>query len=144
MRRILRLFCFVFLLAGCSKLEHLQELLTLKDLSDEREQQDLYVQKHDEDFERLVKAAKDNAIEQYKTKKNFLKTFGKPLVTEQVSLDGESLEKWLYLYTTRSFGSPKVYLYFDQFGKLKHWRYFSREEDKKEVPDVSSVEKTKI
>ena len=144
MRKILRLFCLIFLLAGCAKLEHLQELLTLKDLSDDRDQQDLYAQRHDENFERLVNAVKDKSIDQYKTKKNFLQAFGKPLVTEQVSLDGESLEKWLYRHTTLSFGSPKVYLYFDQSGKLKRWQYFSREENQKEDADVSSVEKTQI
>ena len=127
MIKILSLFFILFFLTGCAKLEHLPELLTLKDLSNDRDQQDLYVRNHDESFERLVNAVKDKSFDQYKNKKSFLEAFGKPLVTEQVSLDGESLEKWLYRYTTRSFGSPKVYLYFDRSGKLKRWQYFSGE-----------------
>lgn len=125
---VLPLFFLFFFLTGCAKLEHLQELLTLKDLSDDREQQDIYVRNHDESFERLLKVVKNNSLDQFPDKKSFLKSFGKPLLTEQVMLNGEPLEKWLYRYATRSVGFPKVYLYFDQSGKLKHWQYFSRED----------------
>ncbi len=130
MKKFLLLFFILFFLTGCAKVEHLQELLTLKDLSDDRDQQDIYVRNHDESFERLLQAVKDNSINQFPDKKSFLKAFGKPLLTRQVVWKGESLEKWLYRYATRSFGSPKVYLYFDKFGKLKSWKYFPREEDK--------------
>ena len=127
MKKILPVFFVLFFFTGCAKLEHLQELLTLKDLSDDRDQQDIYVRNHDESFERLLKAVNNNSLDQFPDKKSFLKTFGKPLLTEQAVLNGQSLEKWLYRYATRSFGSPKVYLYFDQSGKLKHWQYFSRD-----------------
>lgn len=136
-------FIILFLLTGCAKLEHLQELLTLQGLSDDRDQQDLYVQRQDENFERLLAAAKKNSLDQFSHKKKFLKAFGNPLFTEQVSLKGESMEKWIYRYATKAFGSPKVYVYFEKSGKMKHWQYFSREV-KKEVADVSSFEKTQI
>lgn len=144
MKRKLGLFVILFFLTGCAKLAHLEELLKLKDLSDDREQQDLYVKTHDENFERLLDVAKNNSLDQFPSKKRFLNAFGTPLFSEQVSLDGESVEKWVYRYATQAFGSPKVYVYFEKSGKLKSWKYFSREELKEEVPDVPPVQKTQI
>ncbi len=128
MRRILSLFCLLFLLTSCAKLEHLQELLTLKDLSDDRDQQDIYVKNHNESFERLLAAVKSNFLNQFPDKKSFLKKIGKPILIKQVVWNGESLQRWLYRYSNKSLGSAKVYLYFDQAGKLKYWQYFPRVE----------------
>lgn len=126
---ILLLFLAFSFLTGCAKLEHLPELLTLQDLSDDRGQQDLYVRNHDESFERLLQAVQDNSINQFPDKKSFLKAFGKPLLTRQVAWKGETLERWLYRYATKPFGSPRVYLYFDPSGKLKDWQCFPGQED---------------
>ena len=130
MKKILPLFFVLFFLTGCAKLEHLPELLTLQDLSDDRDQQDLYVRNHDESFERLLAAVKNNSLDQFPDKKSFLKAFGKPLLTGQAAWKGRTLQRWLYRYTTRAFGSPKVYLYFDPSGKLQDWQYFPGEEEK--------------
>ena len=122
------LWCLSFLLTGCAKIEHLQELLTLKDLSDDRDQQDIYVKNHDESFERLLAAVKTNSLSQFPDKKSFLRDIGKPVLIKEVIGNGESLERWLYHRSTKSLGLPKIYLYFDQTGKLKYWQYFARDE----------------
>ncbi len=130
MKKFYPLFFILFFLTGCAKVEHLQELLTLKALSDDRDRQDIYIRNHDESFERLLTAVKNNSLDQFPDKKSFLKAFGKPLLSEQTVWKGEPREKWLYRYPTRAFGSPKVYLYFDKSGKLKSWQYSPGQEDK--------------
>ena len=47
---LLFLSCVVFG-GGCAKLAHLQELLTLKGFSSERDRQDLYVEKQNKNFD---------------------------------------------------------------------------------------------
>ncbi|HLD69506.1 MAG TPA: hypothetical protein VJA17_01965, partial [Candidatus Omnitrophota bacterium] len=101
--------------------------------------QDLYVRNHDESFERLLAAVKNNSLDQFPDKKSFLKAFGKPLLSKQVAWKGWTLQRWLYRYATKSFCSPKVYLYFDQSGKLKDWQYFPGEEDKNPVGLQTSI-----
>lgn len=128
MKKVWPLVC-LFLLTGCAKLAHLQELLTLQDLSLDRDQQDAYVKNHDESFERLLTAVKNNSLNQFPDQKSFLKTIGKPVLIKKIVLSGESMERWLYRRTKQSFDSPKVYLYFDQFQKLRQWEYFPREEN---------------
>ena len=137
--RRIALLVFLFLSTGCAKLEHLQELLTLKDLSDDRDQQEIYMKNREKSFKILAAALKDNSIERFQNKKAFLTNFGKPLVIRSVVLNQQSLERWLYRYPTRAFGSPKVYLYFDKSGKLQFWQYFPRDE---ESPAILSQNKT--
>ena len=119
--------------AGCAKLAHLQELLTLKELSDERDQQVLYVAQQDKNFEKLLAAIQDHSIVQFTDQKNFLQTFGKPVLTKRIEREGKPLQQWLYRYLTKPFGSPKVYLYFDASGKLLDWEYLKRDADKENV-----------
>ena len=136
MKKIWPLVCSLFLLTGCAKLAHLQELLTLKDYSDDHDQQEVYIKNHDASFERLLVAVKNNSFNQFPDQKSFLKTIGKPILIKKVVLNGESMERWLYRYTRKSFDSPKVYLYFDQFQKLRQWEYFPRDEN---VPPSSGM-----
>ena len=128
MKKILPFVSFLFLLTGCAKLEHLQELLALQDLSDDRDQQKMYVKNHQKSFESLLAAVKDHSIVQWQDKKSFIRNFGRPLLVKQVTLNQQTLERWLYRYPLRPFDSPRIYLYFDQAGKLRFWQYFPRDE----------------
>ena len=137
------LFCLIFSLifcSGCAKLENLEELLTLKGLSKERDAQDGYMQKQDENFEKLLAAAQNNSVGKFSSRRRFQNAFGEPIVSSRVvGGDGKTLEKWLYRYAARPLGSPKVYVYFDQRGKLVEWQYLPRDADETK----ERLEKTK-
>ena len=113
----------VVVLCGCAKLAHLQELLTLKELSDEQDRLAEFVDKRDKKFEELLAAVKNQSIDQYQDKKSILKRFGEPVLSRPVQEENHSLDEWLYRYTTQFIDSPKVYFYFDPEGKLKEWQY---------------------
>ena len=102
------LWCLSFLLTGCAKIEHLQELLTLKDLSDDRDQQDIYVKNHDESFERLLAAVQTNSLSQFPDRMSLLRNIGKPVLIKQAVWNGESLERWIYHRLIKSLGLSKI------------------------------------
>ena len=120
----------MILFSGCTKLAHLQELLILKAVSDNRELQRKYVEAQDKNFEKLLAAFKSNRIQQFTTKKQFLKEFGEPIFSREAMKDGQTYEQWLYRYPVKYFDSEKIYLYFDDQGKLSFFEY---EENKKVV-----------
>ncbi|HCI44939.1 MAG TPA: hypothetical protein DE315_05355 [Candidatus Omnitrophica bacterium] len=110
-------------LAGCAKLQHLDQLLTLKAVSDEQTQMGKEIERQDARFERLVAAVEEGSIGGYKDQKSVTGQFGPPIFTETVQEDGRPLEVWVYRYAARFFDSPKVYLYWDQAGQLVRWEY---------------------
>ncbi|MFH1359514.1 MAG: hypothetical protein ABIJ41_00560 [Candidatus Omnitrophota bacterium] len=115
------LIAFVIFLSGCAKVSHLQELLTLKTYSDNQGLQDQYVQEQDEKFAKLLGAIKEKRIQDYPSKKSFLKNFGDPIFTKVVNKNNQNVEQWLYRYAQKYFNSPKVYAYFDSSGQLIDW-----------------------
>ena len=110
-------------LAGCAKLAHLDQLLTLKGLSDEQAQMGKEIERQDAKFERLVAAVEEGSISQYKSPKSVSAQFGPPVYIEKDEEDGRPLEVWVYRYAARFFDSPKVYLYWDRSGQLVRWEY---------------------
>ena len=129
MNKILFILGSVIFLSGCSKVSHLQELLTMKSLSDNQALQEKYIEKQDEKFKELIEAIKNNRLEEYPNKESFLKIFGEPIFSKEVKRQEQDLDEWLYRYSAKLFGSEKVYVYFDKPGKLISWRYL--EEPKK-------------
>ncbi len=119
-----------FFLSGCAKLQHLDQLLTLKGLSDEQTQMGKEIERQDARFERLVAAVEEGSISKYKDQKSVARQFGPPIFTEKVQEDGRPFEIWVYRYAARFFGSPKVYLYWDQAGQLARWEYQGGEDGK--------------
>ncbi len=127
-KRSLFLFVILPLLAGCAKLAHVTELLTLQDLSVDQDKQDLYIKKQNENFSRLLAAIRTNAnsLVQLKNKRNIEKNFGKPLYSKTVVRDGQPREKWLYCYPTEVLKSDRVYIYFDKKGRILEWKYIGQ------------------
>jgi len=105
--------------AGCAKLQHLDQLLTLKAVSDEQAQMGKEIDRQDARFERLVAAVEEGSIGKYKDQKNVQHSFGDPIYVTQA----DGLDIWVYRYAARFFDSPKVYLYWDQAGQLVRWEY---------------------
>lgn len=123
---VLRTSVLIFislLLAGCAKLQHLDQLLTLKGLSDEQVQMGKEIDRQDARFERLVAAVEEGSIGKYKNQKSVSGQFGPPVYIEKNEEDGRSLEVWVYRYAAKFFDSPKVYLYWNQDGNLIRWDY---------------------
>ena len=131
MFRILILIVGLIFLNGCAKIAHLQELLTMKALSDNQDAQSKDVKKQDEKFKKLLEVVNNNQMSQYPNKKSFLKAFGEPIFFKEIEKDGQKLEQWLYRYSTKLFDSERMYIYFDREGKLVSWRHVKPEETKK-------------
>lgn len=123
MKRFLTLFLGCLLLSGCSKVSHLDQLLTLKDLADEQEELNKYIDQQDKNFDRMLEEVKAGTLDQYSNKQKILRTFGEPVFARDVIEEGHGLESWLYRYTTQYFGTEKVYLYFDSEGNLVKSEY---------------------
>lgn len=121
--RILVLMFLSLLFAGCAKLAHMDQLLTLKAVSDEQAQMGKEIKRQDAKFERLVAAVEEGSISKYKDQKSVTGQFGPPIFTEKVEEAGQPLEVWVYRYAAQFFDSPKVYLYWDQIGNLVRWEY---------------------
>jgi len=108
----------------------MQELLTLKAMSDNGEEQCRFVTTQDARFETLIEKVKNNQFGEYSSRKSIYRAFGEPIFTKQVQRNGQPQEQWLYRYTTKFFDSPKVYLYFDSKGKVIDWQYVATPEKK--------------
>ncbi len=124
------LFLLILFLAalspGCAKAAHLQELLRIKGYSEEKDAQAVLVQKQNEKFERLLSAVKHGTIARYPDQPRVWADFGAPIFETTVTLDKTMYRVWMYRYSTKLFGSDKVYLYFDAEGRLKIFDYTPR------------------
>ncbi|MDD3374555.1 MAG: hypothetical protein PHY73_02390 [Candidatus Omnitrophica bacterium] len=122
MRYIIFLLLFSFLFSGCG-IFHVQEIMRIKAVSANMDEQQKYVDAKNEEFEKLLKIVKEGKISNYKTQKDFVKEFGDPVFSKQLSKQEEYSEVWLYRYCDKMFGSEKVYLYFDDAGNLIKWEH---------------------
>ena len=123
MKRLSIIFAGCLLLCGCSKVRHLDQLLTLKDLANEQTQLGQYVEGQDRNFELMLEEVKAGTLELYSNKRKIQRAFGDPVYTRNVVEDDQELESWLYRYATQYFGAEKVYLYFDLDGNLVKSEY---------------------
>ena len=110
-------------LCGCAKLAHLQQLLTIKAYSDNKDMQEQFVLKQNERFDKLLEIAQQQGLEGYPTKTSFLKEFGPPVFTRKIIRQNKPLEEWLYRHATEYWDGAKVYLYFDDKDHLEDWEY---------------------
>ncbi|OGX38561.1 MAG: hypothetical protein A3G91_02625 [Omnitrophica WOR_2 bacterium RIFCSPLOWO2_12_FULL_50_9] len=126
-RKCLLVAAAALFLSGCAKLQHLDQLLTLKDLSEEQERLHQHVKKQDDRFKALLGAVEDKTIGRYADERKILKNFGEPVYREEMAQGNQKFNRWTYRYTTRFFDSPKVYLYLDSSGHLLRWELIGGE-----------------
>lgn len=122
----MRLSIIIFisiLLSGCAKFSHLDELLTLKAMSEDGDAQAKYVAEQDAKFEALVKEVREGTLKKGLTQKEAWKIYGDPIARRPMVKNGEDVEQWLRRYCVRRFDSDKVYLYFDKDQKLVDWEF---------------------
>lgn len=111
----------IFLLQGCSALNHTEEISTLRSLSRKQADLDKYVEERDEFFLSLLEKVKNGEVSQYQRQKEIIKAFGEPIFQDTEDRNGIVLTKWLYRKQVEFFDTDKVYLYFDDAGVLKSW-----------------------
>ncbi len=102
----------------------MQELLRLKGYSQEKDHQGLLVQQQNKIFERLLAQAKSGELKKYPDDKSILEAFGAPVFEKDVVVEQARYVVWMYRYSTKLFGSDKVYLYFGPQGNLKFYDFF--------------------
>ena len=124
MKKIITLIPAFFILTGCAKIAHMQELLTLKRYSQNKDIQAEYVKQQDEKFEKLLAEVDNGRIENYGNQKAIKRSFGDPVFIKDTVKDDQDMEMWLYRYAVRYFDSPKVYLYFNEQGELQDWEKY--------------------
>lgn len=115
---------------GCAKVQHLDQLLTLKGLADEQAMLGRYVEAQDQKFELMIEEVKAGTLDQYLNKRKILKVFGDPIYIKHVSKNDRELESWLYRYSTEFFDSEKIYLYFDSDNNLVESQYKGKNDGK--------------
>ena len=128
-------------LIGCATLEHMDQLLTLQEMSKNGDLQHQYVESYDKKFNQLVEAVKTGRIAEYTDQNAVVQSFDQPIYIKEETKDGVSYEKWLYRYAAKLQNSQKVYLYFDQGKKLKSWEWVPPAETNNEENADAALEK---
>jgi hypothetical protein len=106
--------CLCILLSGCStvkKVQHLPQLLTLKDYSDSQERLSEEVGKSDNLFNEMVEEIESGNFA-YQTSRQIERRFGEPVFKREREYQGRTCEQWLYRHA-KDFSGDKVYVYFD-------------------------------
>ncbi len=109
----------ILVLTGCAQVSHTQELLRLQGYSNEKDRQGLLVQQQNKLFERLLAQAKSGELKKYPDDKSIFAAFGPPVFEKRLIVEQTPYIVWMYRYSTKLFGSDKVYLYFDLQGYLQ-------------------------
>jgi uncharacterized protein YicC (UPF0701 family) len=109
-------------LSGCETVTHLDELLTLKSVSDSQKDIDKYLAEQEKGFQKLLDDLKNNRLKEGMTKKYIIATYAEPILVEQNSEDPRIKEVLLYRHPTQYFKSDRIYLYLDKNRKLLSWQ----------------------
>ncbi len=115
------IFGVIFLTAGCAKVAHMDQLLTLKSYSDNKEAQEKFVAAQDRNFEKLLEHLTGQEGLRLETRRQVTRKFGPPVFVRTVFQKGRHNELWLYRRAVGYFDVEKVYLTFDGEGRLVRW-----------------------
>jgi len=114
----------VLFFSGCVQaqmLPHLDEALTLRSFSAQKDEQHQYVRDADARFDQLLAAVRSGGLQKYKTYGDIVHVFGPPVLIEDIVIDGLPSTYCLYRHAIASKAKQKVYLYFDNKGLLVKW-----------------------
>ena len=124
----------VLIFTGCAKLQHLDQLLVLKDMSDEQTRLQKYIEQQDKKFEKLLKAVEGRTLAKNVRDQSIVRMYGEPLGKREIEKDGQKLERWNYRYQMKYFESEKVYLYFNEEKRLVGWERVAANPPDKDEP----------
>lgn len=101
-----------FMASSCAVINNLDEVLTLKEYSDERDGIQADVIATDVRVDKLLMRVRSKASFEAYDRRKFVEEFGMPLLVRQVFRDGQAQESWLYRYALNKKDIPKVYVFF--------------------------------
>lgn len=107
----------ILILSGCATVKHLDQLLTLQNLSKNGDLKEACIQEHNDKLKALIDAIHTDAIKDYDSTK-VLAEFGEPTFVKKQPAGGEWVERWVYRDAGKLTSAEKVYLYFDSTLKL--------------------------
>lgn len=108
-------------MTGCTQVKQLQNLdplLTLKDFSDEKDEQAKWVEGELVKFHKLIASIDDGSIKKYTTQESIRQEFGEPVVIDHLREKDTTLERWLYRHPIQKLATERVYFYFDTDGRF--------------------------
>jgi len=115
-------YLIIILLCGCAKLAHLDELLTLKSVSDDQRQIEIYLAKQEHGFNKLKEDIKNNRLRQGELKRSIIAKYSEPVLTKEAEPENVGIKEiLLYRHPTSYFKSERIYLYFDINNRLVSW-----------------------
>jgi len=121
MKQTIPLAILVAFSAGCMQakaLPHMNELMTLKAYSEERDDQSKWVEGRQKAFNLLLASVKDGSIKDYSGRDSILQAFGEPVVKETIEDPDGPVTRWLYRHPIQKYATDRVYLYFTSDGRL--------------------------
>ena len=120
-------FIFYAAMSGCSmakKVQHLSELLTLKDYADSQDDIATDAAQQNQMFDEMVAVIQAGQFD-YQTRDAVMARFRHPVFRREVEYEGHVCEQWVYRHI-RDFSGDKVYLYFDGQGQLMTMEYIKQ------------------
>lgn len=122
----LKVLLAVCILSGCTQIKQIQNLdplLTLKDFSDEKDDQARWVDGELQRFEGLMAAVQGGSIKEVTTKGSLREQFGAPVLADFVMENNRSVERWLYRHPIQKLAADRVYFYFDADGRILRFEH---------------------
>lgn len=101
--------------------------MLLKQTGDNRRHAEQYLKKQEKLFYLLLNDTVNNTLKEGMPKRNILNTYGEPVLYRNIADNADEagvVEELLYRHPTQYFSSERVYMYFDNAGKLARWEYY--------------------
>ena len=102
-------------------LPYLDRALVLRSMDEEKDAQDKLVFDVNAGFDKLLAAVQSGDIKKYKTHKDIVSAFGPPVLTKDITADGQAIKQCLYRYAIQSKSPKRIYLYFNAQERLIRW-----------------------
>ncbi len=109
--------------SGCLFKEDIEGLLVLKQLGAEQKSIERSLKIEEHLFRKLAAHVKKDRLKPGISLESFIASYGEPIVSKDIPSVGKRL---LYRHPADYFNSDKIYVYFDQQGKLTQWEYIAR------------------
>jgi hypothetical protein len=99
----------------------MDELLTLKSISDSQRDIDIYLKKQEKGFKKLADDINNGRLHKGVSRKYIIDTYYEPVLAKKVDDDSGVKEILLYRDPTEYFQSDRIYLSFNNRGRLVSW-----------------------
>jgi hypothetical protein len=132
---------YLIFLTGCTQLKQVQnldQLLVLKEYSEEKEAQGKWIEQETENFNGILAAVRDGSIKNSPDRESIREQFGDPVIIENIEKDNAPVEQWLYRHPLQKLAFERVYLYFDSNGRLVRYEIVTPPNDGQKVVDFNT------